>query len=142
MREANGMGPLRLALTAALSAAALVVLTPLAGTATATKAGLYSRTQAAAGAKAYAANCASCHGVKLQGGMGPPLKGATAPYHGTETVGDVYEAVSTQMPLNKPGSLSPATYVAIIAYLMQQNGHPAGSKPLAPAAAARATEKM
>jgi mono/diheme cytochrome c family protein len=112
------------------------------GTGAAKKAGLYTAAQAAAGAKAFAANCASCHGVKLQGGMGPPLKGATAPYHGTATVGDVYEAVSTQMPMGKPGSLSPSAYAAIIAYLMQQNGHPAGSKQLTSAAAARATEKM
>ena len=104
--------------------------------------GAYTTAQAASGAKAYAANCASCHGAKLQGGMGPTLKGEQSPFHGTQRAEDVYTYISTQMPLGKAGSLKPATYAAIMAYLLQQNGHPAGTRALTPAAAARSTEKM
>jgi mono/diheme cytochrome c family protein len=125
----------------AVPVAALAVLA-LAATGAAKEPGLYTASQAAAGAKAYAAQCVSCHGAKLQGGMGPPLKGAAAPYHGTMTVGDVYAAVSTQMPMGKPGSLPPTTYAAILAYLLQQNGHPSGPNLLAPAALPKVTDKM
>ncbi len=37
--------------------------------------GWYTTAQAASGAKAYQKTCASCHGAKLQGGMGPALIG-------------------------------------------------------------------
>jgi mono/diheme cytochrome c family protein len=102
----------------------------------------YTKAQAAAGAKAYATSCASCHGARLEGVTAPPLQGAAAPFHATETVGDVYAFTTTQMPLGKPASLSPTTYTAILAYLMQKNGHPAGPRPLTPATAAHSTQKM
>lgn len=105
-------------------------------------AGSYTTVQAAAGAKAFATSCASCHGAKLQGGIGPTLKGSQAPFHGTQHAGEVYNYIRTQMPLGKPGSLAPATYAAILAYLLQQNGHRAGSRALTPATAARSREKM
>ena len=104
--------------------------------------GAYTKAQAASGAKAYAANCASCHGAKLQGVTAPALKGKDSPITGIRTVGYVYNFASTQMPLGKPGSLSPATYAAIVAYIMQQNGHPAGTRTLTPSAAAHSNEKM
>jgi mono/diheme cytochrome c family protein len=105
-------------------------------------AALYTKAQAATGAKAFAASCASCHGAKLQGVTAPSLKGPNSPITGIRTVGAVYTFASTQMPLGKPGSLSPTTYAAIVAYLLQQNGHPAGTHALTPSAAAHSTEKM
>ena len=36
----------------------------------------YTTAQAAQGQKLYAADCASCHGAKLEGGGGPALTGA------------------------------------------------------------------
>ncbi len=125
----------------------VLVVTPacLAGAANgvaAANAGAYSKAQAAAGAKAYALNCARCHGAKLQGMAGPPLKGPSAPIQGIRNVGYVYHFVSTQMPLDKPRSLSPATYAEIVAFILQQNGHPAGPHVLTPAAAAKSTERI
>ncbi len=117
-------------------AAAVPSAAPAAGTAA------YTTAQAATGAKEYAARCASCHGAKLQGMDGPALKGPDSPITGIRTVGYVYNFVRAQMPLDKPGSLSPPTYAAIVAYLMQQNRHPAGAHALTPAAAAHSTEKM
>jgi hypothetical protein len=72
----------------------------------------------------------------------PALKGKDSPITGIRTVGDIYNYASTQMPLDKPGSLSPATYAALVAFLLQQNGHPAGPRALTPDAAKRSTEKM
>ena len=122
--------------------AALALIAALASTGDAARPALYTKAQAAAGAKAYAASCASCHGAKLQGVRAPSLKGPNSPITGIRAVGDVYNFASTQMPLGRPGSLSATTYAAIVAFLLQQNGHPAGTRALTPSAAQHSTEKM
>ncbi|MBD5607222.1 MAG: cytochrome c [Candidatus Eremiobacteraeota bacterium] len=91
---------------------------------------LYTAAQATARKTAYLKSCASCHGANLSGVSGPPLKGSAAPYHGSQSVAQVYDYISGQMPLNAPGSLSPKAYVSIMAFLLQQNGHAPGKKPL------------
>ena len=45
-------------------------------------------------------------------------------------VGELFETISTLMPEADPGSLSPAEYAAIVAYLLQVNGYPAGDANL------------
>ena len=100
----------------------------------------YTAAQAAGGAKAYAANCSQCHGAKLEGVSGPALKGPAM--HGAQSVRDLYGMVSQQMPANAPGSLSPPTYAAIMAYLLEQNGHPAGATALTPANAKKIGAKI
>jgi len=98
----------------------------------------YSATQAATGLKAYGANCASCHGEKLEGGVGPALSGATLNTLAKNThltVGDMFTFMSQQMPLNAPASLPKEQYAAIMAYVLKYNGYPAGSKALTYASA-------
>ncbi|GAC1400583.1 MAG: cytochrome c [Vulcanimicrobiaceae bacterium] len=93
----------------------------------------YSPAQAAAGMKSYGANCASCHGEKLEGGVGPALSGATLNTLAKNThltVGDMFTFMSQQMPLNAPASLPKDQYAAIMAYVLKFNGYPAGSKDL------------
>jgi mono/diheme cytochrome c family protein len=102
----------------------------------------YTAAQASAGKKAYLANCASCHAADLSGVSAPPLKGDLAPYHGTQSVSEVYDYISGQMPMTAPGSLTPTTYAAILAYILQQNGHPAGAVVLTPAAAKKIEAKI
>jgi mono/diheme cytochrome c family protein len=46
------------------------------------------------------------------------------------TVGDLYSKVSTAMPAYDADGLNPETYAAIVAYLLQGNGLPAGSEAL------------
>ncbi len=92
---------------------------------------LYTDAQAKVGFAKFLGNCAMCHGAHLEGRSGPSLKGpnwanAKADY----TVGEVFTVVSQQMPATSPGSLEHADYEQIMAYLLQQNGYPAGSKPL------------
>jgi mono/diheme cytochrome c family protein len=118
----------------ALACAAVIAL-PFGARASAGAPRLYSAAQAAAGKKLYAANCASCHGADLSGVSAPPLRGAAAPFHGSQSVAEVYAYISGQMPLNNPGGLPPATYASILAYIMQQNGLPAGTASLTPAVA-------
>ncbi|GAC1300023.1 MAG: cytochrome c [Vulcanimicrobiaceae bacterium] len=99
---------------------------------------LYSASQATAGSKAYAANCASCHGAQLEGGVGPALTGATLNTLAKNTklsVGDMFTFISQQMPLNAPASLSKAQYSQIMAYILKFNGYPAGTKELTYASA-------
>ena len=122
-----------IAVVAAVGVAAAATLH--AGTAAAAGSAptLYASAQASAGAKAYAANCATCHGANLEGGAGPPLAGTNMKTLGSKThltVGDMFQFMTTQMPMNAPASLSHAQYLAILAYILKQNGYPAGAKPL------------
>lgn len=95
----------------------------------------YNKVQATVGSGLYSQYCQLCHGSKLQGRKGPPLKGtafAKSWEAGNLTVDDLFYEMSTQMPLNGPGpgNLSKQQYVDLVAYLLQQNGYPAGKKPL------------
>jgi len=92
---------------------------------------IYTEPQAKLGFLKYLGNCAMCHGTHLEGRSGPSLKGpnwanAKADY----SVGEVFTVVSQQMPATSPGSLEHEEYVDIMAYLLQQNGYPAGSTAL------------
>jgi alcohol dehydrogenase (cytochrome c) len=95
-------------------------------------AGYFTDAQASDGATVYAASCATCHGAKLEGQSGPSLSGsrfaATLQSYGTGQ--QMFDFISKQMPLNAPGSLTPAQYYAVSAYLLQQNGYPSGSQTL------------
>jgi hypothetical protein len=44
--------------------------------------------------------------------------------------------VSLTMPQSDPASLTPSQYNRVVAFILQQNGYPAGNTPLAPGAAA------
>ncbi len=101
---------------------------------------LYTAAQAATGADKFAANCALCHGKKLQGRVGPALTGPNfASAKANFKVSDVFLFLSRQMPAQQPGSLPKQDYVDIMAFLLQQNGYPAGGVPLTEAAAASST---
>lgn len=140
-REAPSMGKLHrcVVLSALVVAGSLGAASVSAGAASTQS---YTTAQAAAGAKSYTKLCLQCHGAKLEGVTGPPLKGTNSPIVGIRTLGYVYGFVKSQMPLDKPGSLSPATCTTIIAYIYQQNGHPAGRQALSPTAAQHSTARM
>src|ERR1700722_9462141 len=88
----------------------------------------------------FGASCASCHAQNLTGGAGPALVGA--PFHASinanyKTAAQLYGFISKQMPLNAPGSLSKANYLAITAFVIQKNGFSAGTSALSTASAAK-----
>lgn len=94
---------------------------------------LFTSSQAAAGGKIYAATCASCHGEQLEGGVGPALSGQnlrTLAKNTKLTVGDLFQFMALQMPLNNPASLKHDQYAALMAYVLKFNGYPAGSHQL------------
>jgi mono/diheme cytochrome c family protein len=93
--------------------------------------GSYTAAQAAAGAKLYEANCSACHGATMRGPAGPALIGDAFTAQWTnEPASDMYGLMSKNMPLGDPGSLKPAEYLEITAYLLQRNKYPAGPMPL------------
>jgi polar amino acid transport system substrate-binding protein len=92
---------------------------------------LFTSAQADTGKAKFADNCAQCHGDNLEGRAGPALKGTlfaspSANFH----VSDIFTIVSQNMPATNPGSLARDDYVEIMAYILQQNGYPAGSTAL------------
>jgi alcohol dehydrogenase (cytochrome c) len=91
--------------------------------------GPFTADQAAAGRAAYQANCAACHGADLNGI--PPLAGAA--FMGswsTRTTRDLLGLIQTTMPTDRPGALPAATYVNIVAFILEANGIAAGNQPL------------
>ena len=46
------------------------------------------------------------------------------------TLGDLFDRIRTTMPQDNPGKLSRDTYAEILAFLLKENGYPAGQKPL------------
>jgi mono/diheme cytochrome c family protein len=118
-----------LPIIAALGLAALG-LTPLQAQPN-TSSGVYTADQAAAGARLYAANCSGCHGANLRGVSAPALIGNAFTSQWTdEPASDVYMMMSSNMPPSAPGSLTRADYLAIMAYILQQNKYPPGRTPL------------
>lgn len=88
--------------------------------------GVYSAEQARAGSRVFEAQCSLCHA---------PAEFAGRIFQITwrgRSVGALYGQVSTTMPLDRPGSLAPDEYAAVIAYILSLNEYPAGEQALAP----------
>jgi polar amino acid transport system substrate-binding protein len=114
-------------------AAAPLAIAPIAR-AQAAKPALYTDAQATAGAQVYASSCAACHGAALEGVAAPALKGAPFGEMATAqslTAGALLDVIANTMPQSDPGSLKPEDYAAVTAYILQQNGYPAGATALA-----------
>jgi alcohol dehydrogenase (cytochrome c) len=119
---------IRLCINAVLAAAAL----PLVAV-SAPSAGDYTKEQAQIGAQIYSGSCSVCHGSRLQGGAAPALTGpvfAQSLQATYTTASALFALVSTQMPVNNPGSLSKQQYTQVLAFILAKNGYPVGSAPL------------
>jgi mono/diheme cytochrome c family protein len=92
--------------------------------------GVFSEEQVARGRTAYNISCASCHRSDLSG-FESALRGQRFMDHWREdSLESLYSNIKKSMPRNEPGSLESATYVDIIAYILQQNGFPTGASEL------------
>lgn len=93
--------------------------------------GWYSSEQATQGEQVFKQKCAVCHGATLQGGAGPALAGNQffLRYRG-KPLSALWSIVHTQMPLNAPGTLTEPQSLAIVAFILQKNGFPAGPSPI------------
>ena len=95
--------------------------------------GVYTEAQAKRGEAVYRQNCASCHGVALEGiETAGPLTGGrfTSNWNGV-TVGDLLERVRVSMPHDRPGTLSRQQTADVLAYVFSVNQFPAGKTELA-----------
>jgi alcohol dehydrogenase (cytochrome c) len=95
--------------------------------------GGYTKEQAQTGAQVYSQSCSLCHGSRLQGDPAPALTGAAfaqALQSTYTTTSKLYALIATQMPVNDPGSLSKEQYTEVLAFILAENGYPAGGASL------------
>ncbi|MGH6827407.1 MAG: c-type cytochrome, partial [Rhizomicrobium sp.] len=113
--------------------ALLVWLLATAAHAATTWDGVFSDAQAARGLEQYLQHCSVCHAASLEGNYAsPPLVGRFMPDWAGSPLSDLYDYISSTMPLDRPGSLSAAAYADIVAYLLKANGFPSGPSELQP----------
>ena len=94
--------------------------------------GVYTQEQAQRGEAVYSRECASCHGLALNGGeSAPPLMGGEflSNWNGL-TVGDLFERIRTSMPADSPGKLTRAQNADVIAHILRVNQFPQGRAEL------------
>jgi hypothetical protein len=97
--------------------------------------GAFTSEQADRGRAAFAANCAECHGDRLQGGIARSLSGdAFWNDWGDTTIGDLLGFVSKNMPDSDDGKLAGTlpitTYQDVVAHILRTNGLPPGGREL------------
>ena len=94
--------------------------------------GVYNAQQARRGQELYAKECASCHGISLNGGeSAPPLTGGEflSSWSGL-TAGDLFDRIRVSMPADRPGHLSRQQTSDILAHIFSVNQFPAGDAEL------------
>jgi len=94
--------------------------------------GVYTSEQSKRGERTYGESCASCHTTDLTGSqVVPALVGPDflTKWNGA-MVGDLFELVRTTMPQDGPGSLSPAQYADVLAFILNRNKFPEGKTEL------------
>ena len=93
--------------------------------------GAYTAVQAMRGEASYQMNCAGCHGETLDGRAMGPLRGDKfLDRWREESLAPLFDHIRTRMPASAAGSLSTATYLDILAYVLQVNQYPAGKRDL------------
>jgi mono/diheme cytochrome c family protein len=87
-------------------------------------AGVFTPEQAARGEQIFTQACASCHGVEEHTGAALQVKWAS------QTLGDVFQQLSTTMPPASPGSLNPDGYASLLAFFLSRSGYTPGESQL------------
>lgn len=101
------------------------------------RSGVYTDAQAYEGARVYAAQCAMCHGTRLEGTVETPgLVGKFVANWAGRPLGDLFDYLARAMPQSSPGRLAPQDNARLIAFILRTNGAPAGDTPLPAEAAA------
>lgn len=115
------------------NAAAILLVLAGAGHASArgTLDGVYTAAQAAEGAQVYAQQCAMCHGARLEGTVEVPgLTGKFVANWAGRPVGNLFDYLARAMPQMAPGTLQPADNARLVAFILQANGAPPGTRIL------------
>jgi len=110
----------------------LLFLCATAAAQTSTREGVYTEQQAVAGGALYLRSCVECHGITLAGGeAGPALVGgAFWQQWQNQSLAAFYQITASTMPVNNPNGFTPEQYADLVAFMLQQNGLPAGEENL------------
>lgn len=85
---------------------------------------VYSEEQAREGRQVFDVECSLCHAPSEFSGRIFQLSWTGRP------LGALFSQIRGTMPLDRPGALTPAQYAAVVAYLLELNGYPAGESLL------------
>lgn len=85
---------------------------------------VFTAEQATRGQRVFTSVCSACHGRNEFIG---PIFALTWM---ADSVGDLFEHISTKMPQDRPGSLTADQYASVVAYLLQVNGRVPGDREL------------
>lgn len=100
----------------------------------------FTEAQARQGRGVFGA-CEACHGGDLAGlDGGPPLVGESFERRFNESPAELFTFIKEEMPADLPGSLTPASAAAVMAYILQNNGFTPGADPLSSDPAVLATQ--
>ncbi len=112
------------ALVVGLISAGWISVPPSAQSGASVADGVFTEAQASRGEATFRRVCSACHDTgEFSGGR------FRLTWVG-QTAGDLFDTIATLMPEGDPGSLTPAQYAAVVAYLLQVNGYPAGESDL------------
>lgn len=93
----------------------------------------FTAAQAQQGRALYDAHCVNCHGTQLSNGNAVPLAGPVfrAKWSQAEqSLDELFRVLRTTMPSGAPNTLSTDEYLAVFAYVLEQNGQQAGERAL------------
>ena len=128
---------MRAVIVCALAAAAVAAQVPSEKT---VRDGVFTAAQAARGSTTYFVTCSGCHMDDLSVGgefdmqVAPAL--ARDGFMERRDLNSVFVFAKANMPADNPASLSDDMYLDVLAYVLQQNGFPAGKDELKPVTAA------
>ncbi len=88
------------------------------------KDGVFTAEQVAAGQVVYSTSCETCHDMRFYRDI---LKS-----YNNQPVLWLWESILGNMPVDNPGSLMVDEYTNVIAYILSENGFPAGDVKLDP----------
>jgi mono/diheme cytochrome c family protein len=112
---------------------------------TTTNDGIYTKAQADGAKKQFDKICAECHAFTVAAKKKPKdLTLGDEPFFESWTgrpVVDLVNVIVLTMPNDGSAVVSEAEAVDLVAYMLQQNGFPAGSKPLTKDSAAAVVER-
>lgn len=86
--------------------------------------GIFTAAQAERGEGLFNQHCTRCHSIQEFTG-----RSFETIWVGTPTAA-LYLRIANTMPLDQPGSLGTVQSTALLAHILQENGMPAGDKPL------------
>lgn len=97
-----------------------------------TRDGVYNAEQAKQGKVLYQKQCATCHGIALEGkGKNVPLIGKVFLDKWTDqTLADLFMKTNATMPASSPGTMTPDETSQVLAYILSMNKFQPGKNPL------------